>query len=170
MGRAWHILTISWIAVQNFFRDNADKRRYRQLKDKSLTRGLAGENSNTLRAEGCICLFCTLCFLSLSSLCRHICSHWTYKLLSRYILANVCLRLSQFFQLYFTQYMGRFVFSWPISLATIVRICVFYLIIIIKSEVWTVSHYFGWGHETMVCTLMSCYVLTKRERLNGSHS
>ena len=38
----------------------------------------------------------------------------------------------------------------PISL---VRKCVLYLIIIIKSEVRTIGHYLGLGHETAVCVV-----------------
>ena len=32
------------------------------------------------------------------------------------------------------------------------RIYIFYLIIIIKSEVWTITHCLGLSHETMVCS------------------
>ena len=35
----------------------------------------------------------------------------------------------------------------------IVRICVLYLIIIVKSEVWPVCHWIELGHETMLCAL-----------------
>ena len=45
--------------------------------------------------------------------------------------------------------MGLCVFSWPISLV---------MIIIIKSEVWTISYCLGLGHETMVC-ILCVYVL-----------
>ena len=41
----------------------------------------------------------------------------------------------------------------PISLVMIGRICIICLIIIIKSEVWTIIHYLGLGHETRVCAL-----------------
>ena len=61
------------------------------------------------------------------------------------------------------QYIVPCVFSLPISLVKIVRICVFYLIII-KSEVRTISHCLpcfmvrSWNNGTyMRC--MSCYVL-----------
>ena len=43
------------------------------------------------------------------------------------------------------QYMGLYVFSWDDML-----LC---LIIIIKSEVWTIIHCLGLGHETMVCAV-----------------
>ena len=48
--------------------------------------------------------------------------------------------------------MGLCVFSLPISLMMIMRICVLYLIII-KSEAWPIYHCLGLGHETMVCTV-----------------
>ena len=78
---------------------------------------------------------------------------WKAEIHCKYndILSSVCLRISQFSQLYFMQYMGLCVFSWPISLMMIVRICV--LLIIIKSEVWPICHCSGLGHETMVCTV-----------------
>ena len=80
-----------------------------------------------------ICLF-ALKTTSVSSLCRRIWGYWISKILVRYILSSVCLRLNQFSQLHFMQYMGLCIFNWPISLMVILRICVHYLIIIIKSE------------------------------------
>ena len=88
---------------------------------------------------------------SSSSLCRCIWRYWTYKMFVSYILLIVCLRLSQFSQLSFIQYMGLCVFSLPIYLMMIVRIYVLYLIIVIKSEVWPICHCLGLGHETKVC-------------------
>ena len=56
----------------------------------------------------------------------------------------VCLRLSQFSQSSFMQYMGLCIISWPIPLMLIVRIHVLYLIIIIKTKVWHICHcYYG---------------------------
>ena len=76
------------------------------------------------------------------------------KMLVKYILSSVCLRLSQFSQLSFIQYMGLCVFSLPIYLMMIVRIRVLYfIIIIIKSEVWSIFHCLWWGHETVVCAV-----------------
>ena len=46
--------------------------------------------------------------------------------------------------------MGLCVFSLPISVVMIERIYILCLIIIIKSEVWTITHCLGLGHETMV--------------------
>ena len=62
----------------------------------------------------------------------------------RYILSSVCLRLCKFSQLYLC------VFSLLIYLVIIVRICVLYLIIIIKSEVWTISSCLWLSHPTML--------------------
>ena len=88
--------------------------------------------------------------ISLSSLCKLIWRHWTYKMPLRYILSSVRVRLSILSPLSIIQYVGLYVFSLPISLVMIERICILCLIIIIKSEVWTVTHCLGSGHETMV--------------------
>ena len=61
--------------------------------------------------------------ISLSSLCRLIWRHWTDKLLVRYMLPSVCLRLRLFSQLSFIQYMGLCVFSLPNSPVIIGRMC-----------------------------------------------
>ena len=60
--------------------------------------------------------------ISLSSLCKLIWRHWTYKMPARYILSSVWVRLSIFSQLSIIQYMGLCVFSLPISLVMIERI------------------------------------------------
>ena len=57
--------------------------------------------------------------ISLSSLCKLIWRHWTYKMAVRYILSSVWMRLSIFSQLSIIQYMGLCVFSLPISLVMI---------------------------------------------------
>ena len=69
------------------------------------------------------CSFVSDRTISLSSLCRLIWRHWTIKILVRYMLPSVCLRLKQFCQLSFIQYMGLCVFSLPNSPAMIVRMC-----------------------------------------------
>ena len=88
--------------------------------------------------------------ISLSSLCKFIWRHWTYKMPVRYILSSVWVRLSIFSALSILQYVGLYVFSLPISLVMIERIYILCRIIIIKSEVWTITHCLGLGHETMV--------------------
>ena len=79
--------------------------------------------------------------------------HWTYKMPVRYNLSSVWVRLSIFFQLSIIQYVGLYVFSLPIPFVMMERINVLCLIIIIKSEVWTITHCFGLGRETMVCAV-----------------
>ena len=79
----------------------------------------------------------------LSSLCRCIWRYWIVKILLRYILSSMCLRLSQFSQSSFMQYMGLCVFGWPISLMMIVRTSVLDLNIIIKLEVWHIWYCLG---------------------------
>ena len=90
--------------------------------------------------------------ISLSSLCRLIWRHWTNKMLVRYMLPSVCLRLRLFSQLSSFQYMGLMSSAYPIRLSWLWE-CVLYLIIIIKSKVWIVNHCLGLGHETMVCAV-----------------
>ena len=80
-------------------------------------------------------------------ICFHY--HWTYKMPVRYILSSVRVRLSTFSPLSIVQYVGLHVFS-PVSLVMIETIYILCLIIIIKSEVWTITHCLGLGHETMV--------------------
>ena len=88
--------------------------------------------------------------ISLSSLCKLIWRQWTYKMPVRYILSSVWVRSSIFAPLSIMQYVGLYVFSSPISLVMIERIYILCLIIIIKSEVWTISRCLGLCHETMV--------------------
>ena len=66
------------------------------------------------------------------------------------IFCQVCVRLSIFSLLCIIQYVRLYVFSLPISLVMIERIYILCLIIIIKSEVWTITHCLGLGPETMV--------------------
>ena len=80
------------------------------------------KRSDTLWPVGRVRLFADY-IISLSSLCRLIWRHWTTKMLVRYMLPSVCLRLRQFSQLSFIQYMGLCVFSLPISPVMIVRMC-----------------------------------------------
>ena len=89
--------------------------------------------------------------------------YWTFKMLVRYILSSMCLRLSQFSQLSFMQYMGPSVFPLLISLVMIVRICVLYLIIIIKSVVWNICHCLGLGHAKIGMHWISFYVLLYKD-------
>ena len=90
--------------------------------------------------------------ISLSSLGKLIWRHCTYKMPVRYILSSVRVRLSIFSPLSIIQYMGLYVFSLPISVVMIGIIYFLYILclIIIKSEVWTITHCLGLGHETMV--------------------
>ena len=89
----------------------------------------------------------------LSSFCKLFWRHWIYKMPVRYILSSVWARLSILSQLTIIEYAGLCVFSLPISLLMIERIHILCLIIILKSEVWTITHCLGLGHETMVCTV-----------------
>ena len=88
--------------------------------------------------------------ISSSSLCKLIWRHWTYKMPLRYILSSVWLRLSIFSPLSIIQYVGLYVFSLPFSVVMLERINIPCLIIIIKSEVWTITLCLELGHATMV--------------------
>ena len=76
--------------------------------------------------------------------------HWYYKMSVRLSLSSVWVRLSIFSQLSIIQYVGLCVVSLPISFVNTERIYILCRIIIIKSEVWTITHCLGLGHETMV--------------------
>ena len=91
--------------------------------------------------------------ISLSSLCKLIWRHWTYKMPVRYSLLSVWVRSSIFSPLSIMQYMGLYVFSLPISLVLIERIYIPCLIITIKLGVWTITHCLELGHESMMPTV-----------------
>ena len=112
--------------------------------------------------------------ISLSSLCKIIWRHWTCKMPVRYILSSVWVRLSIFSRLSviqsIMQYVGLLcVFSLPTPLEMIERICILCLIIIIKLEVWTITHCLGLGHETMVCAVCLSIFLQKISKFYGTH-
>ena len=88
--------------------------------------------------------------------------HWTYKMPVRYGLSSVWVRLSIWSQLSIIQFVGLCVFSLPISFVMIEIIYIPCLIIIIKSEVWTITHCLGLGHETMVCAVCISILLCNR--------
>ena len=70
--------------------------------------------------------------ISLSSLCKLIWRHWTYKMLVRYILSSVWVRLSIFSPLSIIQYVGLYVFSLPFSLVMI-EIIYIYIYFVLSS-------------------------------------
>ena len=99
--------------------------------------------------------------ISLSSLCQLIWRHWTYKMPVRYILSSVWVRLSILSLLSIIRWVGLYVFSLAISLVMIERICILSLIIIIESEVWTITQCLGLGHETMVSAVCLSIFLSR---------
>ena len=106
--------------------------------------------------------------ISLSSLCKLIWRHWTYKMPVIYILWSVWVRLSILSPLSIIQYVGLYVFSLPISLVMIEGIYIYF--VIIKSEVWTITHCLGLGHETMVyavCLSIFSYITFESQRNNN---
>ena len=66
--------------------------------------------------------------ISLSSLCKLIWRHWTYKMPVRCILSSVWVRLSTFSPLSIIQYVGLRVFSLPIYLVMIERIYIYFVL------------------------------------------
>ena len=109
--------------------------------------------SDTFWLAYCIRLFVHYT-ISLSSLCKLIWRLCTYKMPFKYILSSVWGRLIIFSQLSIIKYVGLCVFSLPIPLAMIaIMYILFRIIIIIKSEVWSIIHCLGLGHETMVCAV-----------------
>ena len=97
--------------------------------------------------------------ISLSSLCKLIWRQWTYKMPVRYMLSNGWVRLSIFSPLSIIQYVGLYVFSLPISLVMIERIYILCLIIIIKSEVWTITYCLGFRSWNNGASYISFYIL-----------
>ena len=82
----------------------------------------------------------------------------------RYILSSVWVRLSRLSLLSsirsIIQDVGLCVFSLPTPRVMIEIIYILCLIIIIKSEVWTITHCLGLGHGTMVCAVcLSIFLL-----------
>ena len=82
----------------------------------------------------------------------------------RYILSSVWVRLSRFSQLSsiqsIIQDVGLCVFNLPTPRVMIEIIHIRCLIIIIKSEVWTITHCLGLGHGIMVCAVcLSIFLL-----------
>ena len=69
-------------------------------------------------------------------------------------------RIKSVLLIIFMHYMGLCVFSLSISLVMIVKICVLYLIIIIKMEIWMIYHCLGLGHEIMLCSLCLALLLS----------
>ena len=95
----------------------------------------------------------------LSSLCKAIWRHWTYRMPVRYMLC-VWVRLSIFSQLSIIQYMGLCVFSIPVSIVMIERI---YTLSSDHHQIGSMSYYplfrvRSWNNG-MRC--MSLYILIK---------
>ena len=104
--------------------------------------------------------------ISLSSLCKLIWGHWTYKMPVGYILSSVRVRLSIFSQLSIIQYMGLCVFSLPISLVMVERI---YTLSYYHHKIGSMNFY-SWfrvrsWNNGMPC--MSLYILMNVVQYNG---
>ena len=86
------------------------------------------------------------------------------------IICRVWVRLSIFSQLSIIQCMGPCVFNVPIPLVMIEKIYILCIIIIIKSDVWTIIHCLGLGHETMAYAVCLCILLSSFEEMKAVYS
>ena len=112
---------------------------------------------------------CTVHHLIMHYHCANLSEDIELKMPVRYILSSLWVRLSICSQLSIRQYVGLCVFSLPISFVMIEMIYMLCLIIIIKSEVWTITHCLGLGHETMVCVVGLSIFFWKCRLQNASH-
>ena len=96
--------------------------------------------------------------ISLSSLCKLIWRHWTYKMLVRYIVSSVWLRLSILSPLSNIQYVGLYVFSLPINLVMIESI---YILSYYHHQIGSMNYYplFGVRSWNNGICCMSIYIL-----------
>ena len=109
--------------------------------------------SDTLWPVGRVRLFADYT-ISLSSLCRLMWKHWTTKMLVRYMMPSVCLRLRQFSQLSLYSLYGAVCLQ-------LTQFCddrenVYFILLSSsnrKYESWIINHCLGLGHETMVCAV-----------------
>ena len=85
------------------------------------------------------------------------------------LFCRVWVRWGIFSQLSIIQYVWLCVCSLPVSLVMIERIYILCLIIIIKSEVWTVTHCLWLGHETMLCAVCLSTFLFLSMRYSVKH-
>ena len=85
------------------------------------------------------------------SLCKLIWRHWIYKMPVSY-LSCVWVRLSIFSSYPLYNIWGCVFAVYPFPLWWL-RGYILCLIIVIKSEVWTITHCLGYGHETIVCVV-----------------
>ena len=123
----------------------------------------------------CICLFWredrirlfVYYTISLSSLCK--------LYLKTLKLWNVCqisfvefvIKIKHILSVIHYTVCGMCVLSLAISFVMIEIIYIICLIIIIKSEVWSITHCLGLGHETMVCAVC-LFIVLQRVLLNSS--
>ena len=133
-GMASQIIA-SWLSTQPFIHD-ADKKKPSKLRVTDLCGGISPV-TDEFPAQ-------------IASNAENVFIWWRHQISVRYDLLSVWVRLSIFSQLSIIQYVGLCVFSLPISFVKIDKIYILRLIIIIKSEVWTITHCLGLGHETMV--------------------
>ena len=103
-------------------------------------------------AWGSYSIFCTLHHLIIIIVQTYLKTLNSWNAFQIYLVECVS-KISIFSQLSIIQYVGLCVFSLPISFVMIERIYILCLIIIIKWEVWTITHYLGLGHATMVCAV-----------------
>ena len=137
-----HILSL----IVYTFREN------REFVFVSIVQIMMSANSQIHLACRSYSFVCTITPSHYHHCANFILRHCTSKMPVRYNLSSVWEILSKFSQLSIIQYVGLCVFSLPVSVM-VERIYMRCLSIIIKSEVWTITHCLGLGHETMVCAV-----------------
>ena len=98
--------------------------------------------------------------ISLSSLCKLIWRHWTYKMLVRYILSSMWVRLSIFSPLSIIQHVGLYVVGLPISLVMNIYTLSYY-----HHPIGSMKHYLlfsfrSWNiqHEWIITSIIMCRI------------
>ena len=124
--------------------------------------------SDTLWPLGRVRLFADYT-ISLSSLCRLIWKHWTTKMLVRYMMPSVCLRLRQFSQLSLYSLYGAVCLQLT-QFSCDDRENVYFILLSSsnrKYESLIINHCLGLGHETMVCAV--CLTMFLKTTKNVFH-
>ena len=109
--------------------------------------------------------------ISLSSLCKPIWKHWTYKMhISYIILSSVWVRLSIFSQLFIIYILGLCVFSLPFSLVMIERIYTlsYYHHQIGSMNYYPLSRFRSWNNG-MRCMSLCILTMTPQRRGVSNH-
>ena len=135
ISQSWPSILLKLFCYKPFSVSNSDPRFHKVQRNKIMNTSWYGNN---WVHYGLIVVFL---------FCLHI------TLLHYHHYADVCIKYEARSYNYLScDRLWLCVFSLPMSLMVIVKIHVLYLIIL-KSEVWPICHFLGFGHETMVCVV-----------------